>query len=84
MTPKEVIDHAEMALETIEAKNEAEGGCVGCDEKAKNFCRSVIECAKKAMIVDRARELAVRIKPEDIPWKVEEGGNGNGNDGHDR
>lgn len=57
MTPQEVIDHAEMALETIEAKNEADGGCVGCDEKAKNFYRSVIECAKKAMIVDKAREM---------------------------
>lgn len=58
MTPQQVIDHAEMALETIEAKNEAEGGCVGCDEKAKDFYHSVIECAKKAMIVDKLREMA--------------------------
>lgn len=80
MTPQEVIDHADLTLETIEAKNEAEGGCVECDRKHKEFLRAVIECAKKAMIVDEARKLAARIKPEDIPWKVEEGGNGNGND----
>lgn len=76
MTPKEVIDHAEMVLETIEAKNEAEGGCVGCDEKAKDFYRSAIECAKKAMIVDQARTLASQIRTDDIPWVVKEGKDG--------
>lgn len=64
MTPQEVIDHAEMALETIEAKNEAEGGCVGCEEKAKSFYRSAIECAKKAMIVDKAREMLDDVDTE--------------------
>lgn len=55
MTTREVIAHAQFTLETLEAKSEAEGGCVECDENAKDFLRSVIRCAEKALEVEEAR-----------------------------
>lgn len=66
MTTREVIEQAEFTLETLEAKNEAEGGCVECDRKHKEFLRAVIECAKKAMIVDKAKELAEGIRRDEL------------------
>lgn len=55
MTTKEVIDHAQFTLETLEAKSEAEGRCVECDNQAKDFLRSVIRCANEALKVEEAR-----------------------------
>lgn len=54
MTTREVIKQAEFTLETLEAKNEAEGGCVECDEKAKDFLRSVIRIAKLMQEIEEA------------------------------
>lgn len=55
MTTREVIAHAQFILETLEEKSEAEGRCVECDEQAKDFLRSVIRCAEKALEVEEAR-----------------------------
>lgn len=59
MTPQEVIDIAKKAFD-IRVSNDDED----LKKQAIDFYESVIECAKKAMIVDKAREMLDDVDTE--------------------
>lgn len=52
MTPQEVIDIAKKSFDVAVSKDDED-----LKKQALDFYESVIECAKKAMIVDKARDM---------------------------